>query len=172
LTVEEYLRQLQYQLTSGGSGDPPQRAVPIRVAQIPEVSQDGQQTFLRAPREVHKFEITALNRYIEVIPNTFYDTVWISVSPITTNTVSYPILASLESLTGAEGVSAIPTLNQRTFTSAHPPSIVQPATENENFIKLNTPLTNSPLIIRIDDGMNPTGIDTVSVVVTLLNTGY
>lgn len=171
-TAPEWVEQLGkvLGLTKGAPGSSDAEAVqPVRQVTEPHPVDSGPPVDTKIPFDTHTFTLTALARYLQVRPRGYYDGVQVAV--ITTNTTSrsYPVFLGLDSLQSVESETGYAMgVTAGAFAGEHPPLKAVPAAANSNSLEVNLPLTNSPLIVWIDDGIAPGSIGTVKVRVTLM----
>lgn len=168
-TAIEWVDELRRVLGGAGSapGSEVEEVQPVRQVTEPFVTDQGPDAAFKVPHDTRFFTSTTLATYIQAIPKGYYDSVQVAVATTITTNRSLPLFCSLESLKSVEGVNAMG-VTVGNFVIEHPPFKSVPAQSNSNSLEINVPLTNSPLIVWLDDGIAPGANTTVMVRVTFM----
>lgn len=167
-TANEWVDRLR-QVLGGGIPGAEQVADIQAVKQVtaPYVRDDGPDVSSSIQCAPRSFQITGGAQYVQIIPNGYYDGVIIAVCNNDTVTVSLPVFAAFGKLQPTEGRYAMG-VTVGNFAIANPPLHARPAQDNCNSLEFNLPLTNAPLLVWADDGINPSSTGTYPLTVTLV----
>ena len=168
LTAAEWVDRLRAVL--GGAAASVEQVAdvqPVRQVTAPYARDDGPNVSSSVEFDSRTFQITALSQYVQIVPRGYYDSVLITVCNNDTTTISIPILCAMGRVQKDEGRYTM-SGTQGAFLLANPPIRAVPAQDNENSLEINLPLTNAPLIVWCDDGVNPSSTGTFPLTITLM----